>query len=189
MYDQHFEKFIRHRGASIEGVGVPSVHLWVKQFKKNSELLDLGCGTGLPISHVLWHSGMIVKGIDNSPKMCDAFKTNLPEVEIACEDLLDSNFFNRSFDGIIGWGIIFLFNPKEQERILHKVARHLKPKGKFLFTAPIEKCSWKDILTSQKLESLGKEKYIEIGNNCHLKLENQFLDTGNNNYYSFVKES
>ncbi len=188
MYNSFFEKYIEYRGVIANGVGVNTVHSWVKQFQYNSEILDLGCGTGMPISNVLINAGMLVKGIDNAPKMCQAFRTNFPKSEISCENVLESSFFNKTFDGILGWGIIFLFDAEEQELLIEKVAQHIKQKGKFLFTAPKEACFWQDMLTGQKLQSLGKSKYVQICHKYQLKLSDTFTDSGDNNYYNFVKQ-
>ena len=34
-------------------------------------------------------------------------------------------FFNRMFDGVVAWGLIFLLPAEEQRRLIQRVARHI----------------------------------------------------------------
>jgi 2-polyprenyl-3-methyl-5-hydroxy-6-metoxy-1,4-benzoquinol methylase len=85
-------------------------------------VLDLGCGTGIPISKILMDEGMRVYGIDASPTIVRAFRENFPTTSVACESIEDSFFFNRTFDAIIAWGVFFLLSQTAQERLIPKVA-------------------------------------------------------------------
>ncbi|MGV8135743.1 MAG: class I SAM-dependent methyltransferase [Mangrovibacterium sp.] len=76
---------------------------------QGSLVLDLGCGTGIPISKVLIDAGMIVYGIDASPTLINEFRRNFPNNPVACEPAENSSFFTCKFDAIISWGIDFPF--------------------------------------------------------------------------------
>ena len=119
--------------------------------------------------------------------MIQAFQKNLPEANSECEDILSSDFFNLKFDIIIAWGVVFCFNAEEQNLILTKVSKHLKSNGKFIFTAPTQKAFWTDVMTGQQLESLGRDKYLNLFEITGLKLEKEFQDSGENHYYELSK--
>ncbi len=100
-YEAIASRFIEIRGQAITGIGTSSVGAWASGFPVGSTVLDLGCGTGMPIAKVLIEAGIRVYGVDASPSLAEAFRQNFPTMPIACEPVEDSLFFNRQFDGII----------------------------------------------------------------------------------------
>jgi SAM-dependent methyltransferase len=62
-------------------------------------VLDLGCGSGLPITKVLIDEGLNVHAVDASPTLVQAFRKNFPETPVLCEAVEDPLFFERAFDG------------------------------------------------------------------------------------------
>lgn len=185
-YERHFDSFLKYRGKDLSGVGSIEIGHWCKHFSDKS-VLDIGCGTGIPISILFDQNKNNIYGIDHSPRMIQAFQKNLPEANSECEDILSSDFFNLKFDIIIAWGVLFCFNAEEQNLILAKVSKHLKSNGKFIFTAPTQKAFWTDVMTGQQLESLGRDKYLGLFKITGLKLEKEFEDSGENHYYELSK--
>lgn len=179
--------FIQGRGQAINGIGASSVRAWVRTLAKNSTLLDLGCGTGIPISKVLIDEGMIVYGVDASPTMVKTFQQNFPNAPVACEAAEDSLFFNRKFDAIVAWGLLFLLTTGAQEIIIQKAANALQTGGKLLFTATDKENEWKDGMTDQHSISLGAKKYKELIAASGLLLVEEFEDVGENHYFNAVK--
>jgi cyclopropane fatty-acyl-phospholipid synthase-like methyltransferase len=179
--------FINGRGKATEGIGATQVRDWVRVFPKNSVVLDLGCGTGTPVSKIIMDAGMTVYGVDASPTMVKTFRENFPGVPVACEAAEESSFFDRSFDGIISWGLVFLLPKKSQEIIIKKSAEALRKGGRFLFTATAIQAEWKDAMTGQNSLSLGVEKYRELITASGLSLLEEFEDEGENHYYHTVK--
>lgn len=55
-------------------------------------VLDLGCGTGVPISQVLIERRFKLYGLDASPTIVLAFRTRFPGVPVECADVEDSGF-------------------------------------------------------------------------------------------------
>lgn len=185
-YEQHFDSFLKYRGRDLNGVGSTEVGNWSRHFS-NKKVLDIGCGTGIPISILFDQSENVIYGIDHSPKMIQAFQRNLPQATYECKNILTSEFFTMKFDIIVAWGVLFCFNSREQDLLLSKISNHLNVHGKFLFTAPIQKSKWTDIMTRQQLESLGREQYLNLFKNKGLELEREFQDSGENHYYLLKK--
>src|SRR6266576_3552536 len=69
----------------------------------------------------------------------------------------------------------------------HKVARALKPGGKFLFTSPKERTTWRDALTGRESISLGAERYQQLLDSAGLNAVGELYDEGNNHYYLVAK--
>src|SRR5687767_13416223 len=113
-YEQVAKRFIERRGMDVDGVGASVVRRWSKGLSPGASVLDLGCGTGIPISKVLMDADMNIHGIDASPTMVETFRKNFPTTPVACEAVEDSLFFNRTFDVIIAWGLIFLLPERTQ---------------------------------------------------------------------------
>lgn len=186
-YETHATTFIRCRSKGIDGVGAPSVRHWARSLTPNATVLDVGCGTGLPISKALLDEGLTVYGIDASPSMVQGFKQNFPNSPVACEAAEDSSFFNRQFDAIIAWGLLFLLPAETQEVVIQKMANALYPGGKLLFTAPSQKMKWEDAITEMESVSLGAERYKALLAASGLSLIEEFEDEGENHYYHAVR--
>lgn len=106
---------------------------------------------------------------------------------VACESVEDSLFFERKFDGIIAWGLIFLLPVEAQMSLIKKAAISLKKGGKLVFTSPPRAIAWNDAMTGLGSRSLGSEKYKELIAASGLSLIGEFEDEGENHYYDSLK--
>lgn len=151
--------FISGRGEKSGGIGVSVVAEWSQMLPAGGTVLDLGCGTGVPISELLIERGFHLYGVDASPRMVAAFRARFPNVPVECAAVEDSNFFGRKFDGVVAWGLFFLLDAEVQRRLLARIATMLPSRGTLLFTAPRRSCSWADAMTRQTSVSLGYDAY------------------------------
>ena len=179
--------FIKGRGAAVNGIGSSTVRKWIKSFSRDSIVLDLGCGTGIPNTKIMIEEGMTVYGVDASPSMVEAFKKNFPDNPVVCEAAEDSSFFNRRFDVIVSWGLLFLLPKQAQETIILNASHALHIGGRFLFTSPAKKISWSDAMTDQYSISLGAERYRELLTASGFSLLGEFEDEGENHYYDSIR--
>ena len=113
----------------------------------------------MAISQVLVEEGFTVYGIKASTKLISAFRKRFPNVHAECAAVEDSEFFHRTFDGVVAWGLMFLLPTDIQIVVIRKVAKALNPRGKFLFTSPAQAVTWHDSLTGRESISLGDERY------------------------------
>ena len=97
-------------------------------------MIDLGCGPGFPITDVLVAESLSTFGVDAAPSFVQAFERNLPSTPVVCEAIQDSRFFDRTFDGVLAWGLMFLLSPEDQQRLIQTIADILVPGGRLLFT-------------------------------------------------------
>lgn len=164
-------------------IGVAVVREWAQSLTPDAVILDLGCGHGVPISRALVRDGFEIFGIDASPSLTDAFLRRLPGAPVACETVEETEFFGRTFDGIVAIGLLFLLRRDVQRAVIRKVARALNSGGRFLFTAPIQSCTWTDMLTGRPSRSLGAEEYVALLSDAGLVLIGGHRDRAGNHYY------
>ena len=188
-YEEIAPIYIAGRGRSTTGIGSSVVANWARVLPKGASVLDLGCGTGMPISLILIERGCQLYGVDASARMIAAFRERFPDVPVQCAPVEDSDFFGRAFDAVIAWGLFFLLCAEVQRKLITKIAAVLPKGGRLLFTAPSMICSWTDGMTDQTSISLGYRAYrraleaegFSIVGVCH--------DEGRNHYYDAVKTS
>ena len=182
-YEEIALTFISGRGQNHSGVGASVVADWSQMLSAGATILDLGCGTGRPISQALIERGFKVYGVDASPTMVAAFRANFPHVPVECGAVQDSDFFGQTFDGVVAWGLFFLLDAEVQRRLIKKVAGVLQSGGRLLFTAPKESGSWPDVMTGRSQFSLGYEEYRKALEAEGMLLVGTRRDEGENHYY------
>lgn len=182
-YEEVASVFIAGRGSDSAETGVSVVADWSRTLPGGASVLDLGCGTGVPISRALLELGFQVYGVDASPTMVAAFRARFPTVPVQCAAVEESDFFGRTFDAIVAWGLFFLLDAEVQCRLIAKVAAVLPSGGKFLFTAPSQICSWPDAMTGRTSVSLGHEAYRKALEAKAMSLVGTQRDDCENHYY------
>ena len=160
---------------------------WSQLLAPGATILDLGCGTGVPISQTLIERGFKVYGVDASASMITAFRARFPTVPLECAAAEDSDFFGRTFDGVVAWGLFFLLDAGVQRKLIQKVGAILPSGGRLLFTAPSQVCSWLDAMTGRTSISLGHEAYRGALDVEGMSLVETRVDEGENFYYSAQK--
>ena len=119
--------------------------------------------------------------------MAKAFHQNFPDMPIACEAVEDSLFFDRKFDGIIVWGLMFLISEEAQIMLIKKAATALKTGGKLLFTSPPGAIVWNDAMTGSESLSLGAEQYRKLLGAVGISVAEEYEDEGENHYFDAFK--
>ena len=169
--------------ARDDWIGVATLREWAQTLPPGASILDLGCGHGVPVSQTLIAEGFSVYGVDASSTLLAAFRERFPHSPAECCAVEDSDFFRRTFDGVVAVGLMFLLPAETQAVVIHKVAKALWPGGKFLFTSPEQRVTWRDILTGRESISLGRERYQQILSAAGLVLLGEGVDEGDNHYY------
>jgi SAM-dependent methyltransferase len=181
VYEKHVFEFLDARDKSLTGADV--VGQWARSLPAASDVVEIACGGGYPVTRALVETGVNVWAIDASPTLLERFRLRFPSVPTQCTLALESDFFGRKFSAAISIGLIFLLEESEQVALLHRVSEILLPGGHFLFTAPIETGTWRDITTGHECRSLGKARYVQILESAGFRVIGTYVDEGNNNYY------
>jgi SAM-dependent methyltransferase len=189
-YEGVAAEFLAGRGrAPSTAIGTWAVRNWAHTLPRGATVIDLGCGSGLPITKVLVSEGLNVYGIDASPSLVEAFRHNLPEIPVACESVENSLFFDRMFDGVLAWGLIFLLMPEAQRSLIRRMADIVVPGGRLLFTSPAEPLVWNDAMTGLESRSLGAAEYRRLLSAVDVSVSSEYEDEGQNHYFDSFKRT
>lgn len=167
--------------------GLATVCDWAASLPRGGSVVDVGAGSGEPLTAALLERGLDVSAVDASPTMVAALRRRFPGVDVACEPAEHSAFFNRTFDGMLAIGLVFLLPANSQRALISRMAGALKPGGRLLFSAPRELCVWDDLLTGQPSSSLGADEYTHILASAGLSVVGRHVDEGENHYYEARK--
>jgi SAM-dependent methyltransferase len=187
--DNGWEHIASAFAADRSDTGRDVIRRWSSALPSGGEVLDVGCGSGFPVSSTLVEQGLTVFGIDASPTLVSMFARQFGDARAACEAVQDSTFFGRTFGGVLAIGLMFLLSEDDQRKLINKVAEALGPGGRFLLTAPHQKCEWEDVLTGQRSVSLGKAQYERLLDEAGMQLNNTCMDEGDNHYFDAVRRS
>ena len=190
-YEGVAAEFLARRGSGhpnrSRAVGVSPVRKWARTLRPGATVIDLGCGTGFPITEVLIAEGLKVFGVDAAPSLVQAFQRNLPNTPVVCEAVQDSRFFDRTFDGVLAWGLMFLLSPEDQRKLIKRIADILAPGGRLLFTSPDETLVWNDAMTGLESRSLGAEEYRRELSSVGLSVISEYADGDHGYYFEALK--
>src|SRR3954471_19613235 len=116
-YEAVATSYIAGRGTRSrvgDSIGAAVVTAWADAFPPGATVLDLGSGPGEPSTRILHEAGLTTYAVDASPTMVAAFRDRFPGLQIERNTVESSDFFGRTFDGVIAWGLLFLLEPAAQ---------------------------------------------------------------------------
>lgn len=184
-YETHARAFLAARDAS--DIGARVVDNWARSLVSGAEVIEIGCGGGLPVTRVLADAGLDLWAVDASPAIVSEFKVRFPQIPVDCSCVLQSTFFNRRFAAVVAIGLMFLLDPAAQSALIKRIAARLRPCGRLLFSAPAEAGRWADLITGHPCESLGHARYASLLTDAGLRVTATVADEGHNHYYVAVK--
>jgi SAM-dependent methyltransferase len=99
-----------------------------------SAVLDLGCGSGLPVARDLSAAGHHVTGVDFSPVQIGRARLHVPAGEFICADVTAVEFSAASFDAVVSFFALIHIPLAEQPPLLARAAAWLRPGGLLVAT-------------------------------------------------------
>lgn len=105
LYERHAKEWVADRERTSF-----SERIWLERFvallTPGSAVLDVGCGSGEPISKFLIDRQFDITGVDSSPTMIRLSRTKFPENDWVVADMRNLSL-KRRFHGIIAWDSFF----------------------------------------------------------------------------------
>ena len=136
--DMDFKKTVREgynaianrylAGRTRDSADVRLLGEFSERLPANAQVLDAGCGAGVPISRML-SERFRVTGVDFSEAQIELARRNVPAGTFFCEDMTKLDFPDQSFDGITSYYAIIHVPREEHRALLANFHRMLKPGG------------------------------------------------------------
>lgn len=104
-------------------------HLTERLPEGGAQVLDLGCGAGVPVARELVALGYSVVGVDGSAEQVARACHNVPGATFIQADMCEVQFDEGSFDAIGAFYSINHVPAAEQSALFGKLGRWLKPGG------------------------------------------------------------
>jgi len=101
----------------------------ISLLKPGSRVLDVGCGTGVPVSQMLADAGMQVTGIDIAPKMIEYARQRVPNARFEAIDMLEYQPKENDNDGVFIIYSHLQLDYKSFHSGTHRLAQSLKKNG------------------------------------------------------------
>jgi SAM-dependent methyltransferase len=112
----------------------PWLERFAAQLPAGAAVLDLGCGGGDPVAHLLAGQGFCVTGVDASPTLIALCRERLPGHEFIVSDMRGLDL-GRRFEGVLAWDSFFHLAPDDQRAMFPVFARHAASGAVLMFNA------------------------------------------------------
>ena len=151
----------------------------LKYLPKNSTILDLGCGAGVPVDDVLLKAGHEVIGIDISSEQIKLARKNCPRGQFMVSDIQDLQMGEYQVEAIISFYTIFHVPREEQGELLKKLASFLPEGGLLLITMGDREFEGEHVLHGEKMWSsqFGTAKNRKMVEGAGFRVITDELDT------------
>jgi SAM-dependent methyltransferase len=130
-YDRIAADYNRSRQADLDGVAILAPLLGL--LPEGAQVLDLGCGAGVPITRALAER-FVLTGIDVSAQQIALARKQVPRARFVQSDMTHCDFSAETFDAVVCFFALFHVPRDEQPELLHNIYDWLKPGGYFLAT-------------------------------------------------------
>ncbi len=118
--------------------GDTKYQVWLGEMRERipagGAVLDLGCGSGIPVVRTLTEAGYRVTGVDISDVQIRRARDLIPQAEFVRADITAVEFGPDSFAAVISLFALIHIPLEHQLPLLERVASWLRPGGWFLAT-------------------------------------------------------
>lgn len=132
IYQRHAGAFEQKRSTSL------FEKAWLDRFLAllpvNGQILDIGCGNGMPIADYFIRQGFQVTGVDSSQPMIDRCLQRFPEQTWSVADMRTLALADR-FDGLIAWDSFFHLAREDQRQMFNVFRQHANSQATLMFTS------------------------------------------------------
>ena len=132
-YDAIAERYAAWTGESLTGARERYVRVLQEQTPPGAAVLDLRCGTGIPIARALAARYGVI-GVDGSASSIELARRNVPHAAFLQADMTQVAFPPASFAAVISSYAIIHVPRAEHAALLRRIADWLQPGGLLIAT-------------------------------------------------------
>lgn len=132
LYERHARAYDRDRGREV--VEKTWLDRFLAQMHPPRLVLDVGCGSGEPISRYLIGRGCQLTGVDASPTLIGLCRRRFPAHHWIVADMRSLSL-TRRFHGVLAWDSFFHLRPSDQQQMFSVFRDHAAPNAILMFTA------------------------------------------------------
>lgn len=133
LYERHARAWDEVRQA-LTGEERPHFDALVADLSPGASILDLGCGSGVPVARFLIERGLAVTGVDSSGALIALCSERFPAAKWIAADMRALSL-GRRFDAVLAWHSFFHLSPNDQRAMFPVFARHAAPGALLVFTS------------------------------------------------------
>lgn len=141
----------RYAEARSRTTGLDFVERAVRGLAPGSQVLDVGCGPGVPITRFLADRGFQVTGVDVSDEQLGLAAQEVPQATLLAGDICDLDLAERRYDAVVAWDSVFHIPRAKHVALFDKLARCLRPGGRLLITGGGSAGEFTDVMLGERL--------------------------------------
>ena len=130
-YDTIAERYLAWSALRPSPARLRYLNLAVELVPPGSDVLELGCGAGIPMTKAL-ADGRTVTGIDISAGQLEMARRNVPNATFIQADMTTLTFEPASFDAVLAFYSLTHVPREEQTKLIERICGWLRPGGVFL---------------------------------------------------------
>lgn len=161
----------------------------VKLLKPGAVVLDIGCGSGVPVDKYLVDKGFKVIGFDISEKQIELAKVNVSQATFEVKDMSELKEGEYKVDVVVSFYAIFHTLREKHQDLFKKINAFLPQGGYILVTmgaGEYEGLEENFHGTKMWWSHYGAEKNKEIVENAGFKILLDEIDTGGNERHQVI---
>jgi len=188
-YDRIAERYLASKGALGPETEALLVAL-TSGLAADEAALDLGCGAGVPVTRWLAER-LAVTGVDLSTRQLALAREAVPGATFVQADMGAVDFPPASFAAVVSLYAIIHLPREEQPALLARIARWLKPGGRFLATWPViawegEDRDWQGWGAAMWWSHYGSEENLTLLHDAGFAIERTETRTGGDETWLWV---
>jgi len=152
---------------------ITAIQWLIENLAQPATVLDLGCGTGVPVAKMLSEAGFEVEGIDISPEMIKIAKRKAPLAKFKLMNIEQIDLFPKSVDGIVACFSLLALRKSAIITTLKKLSKVLRNQGYFLFSMIEGDSDFAEISflgTTVMFSAYQKDELQKILESCQFKI-------------------
>ena len=173
FFASRIEEYEKHMLTEVEGCKEGYIELAKLLPQGASNMLDLGCGTGLELGEIYMRfPNLSVTGIDISKEMLEKLEQKYPQkqIELVCADYMEYSFGDGVYDCVVSFESLHHFGHREKLGLYKKIYSALKPGGIYAEGDYMVETLQEELRFLEEGRKLRKESGVAAGELLHIDI-------------------